>query len=55
MDANTAMAVTKEEGVRDLDVKAKLYFARALFAERNGKPGEAAEWLEKAVAAEAKP
>jgi hypothetical protein len=50
-----ALDIVKEEGVRDLDAKIKLYFARALFAEREGKPEEAAEWLEKAIAAESKP
>lgn len=50
----TALDFCKLDGVRDLVPAVKLPFAKALLAEYNGMTAEAAEWLDKAVEAEAK-
>ena len=47
------MDVVKEDGVKDLALKMRGPFAKALIAERNGNNGEASRQLDLAVEAEA--
>lgn len=48
------LAITREEGVADLPMAVRASFAKALQAERNGDDQAAADYLAKAILAEAK-
>ena len=47
------MDVYKMDGIKDLPVAVRLPFGKAWFAEYEGRTEDAADWLDKAVQAEA--
>jgi len=48
-DTTTTIEVTKLPGVADLPLKVRGYFAKALIAERDGKPADAERFLQQAI------
>ena len=51
---STMLEVSREDGVRDLPLSVRRWFAKALLAEREGNHKAAAEFLATAIAEEAK-
>jgi hypothetical protein len=47
----SSSVVSREDGVKDLPVKPRLFFAKALIAEAKGDAEQAEKYLEQAVAA----
>jgi len=51
---DTLIDVSRKEGVKDLPLSVRRWFAKALIAERLGEHSAAAEYLATAIAEEAK-
>jgi hypothetical protein len=54
MSELSLLAVSRFEGIADLPIQVRGLFAHAWLAEHEGKAAEAADYLDKAVMAEAK-
>jgi hypothetical protein len=53
MEMTNLMAVSREDGVKDLPLRVRKGFAKALLAERQGDTANAALFLDEALVAEA--